>query len=126
MSTRYRLAALGAACLMMPVAVATGRSQCEGNRPKSDSPKPDEQSNWLPIPRDRSSWWPTYTRFAYSDFVVEGGDTVKASFRVCNVGDRPGADVPQVYLIQAPAQKRRRLLGFDRVELQPGGVAGSP
>jgi beta-glucosidase len=62
----------------------------------------------------------TYTRFAYSDFVVEGGDTVKTSFTVRNIGDRPGVDVPQVYLVQAPGEKRQRLLGFDRVELQPG------
>jgi beta-glucosidase len=62
----------------------------------------------------------TYTRFAYSNFVVEGGDTVKATFTVRNVGDRAGADVPQLYLVQAPGEKRQRLLGFDRIELQPG------
>ena len=62
----------------------------------------------------------TYTRFAYSDFVVQGGDSLKTSFTVRNVGGRPGADVPQVYLTQAPGEKRQRLLGFDRVELQPG------
>jgi beta-glucosidase len=62
----------------------------------------------------------TYTRFACSDFVVEGGDTVKATFTVRNVGDRAGADVPQVSLTQAPNDRRRRLLGFERVELQPG------
>jgi beta-glucosidase len=62
----------------------------------------------------------TYTRFAYSDFVVKGGDTVRASFTVRNIGDRPGADVPQVYLTEANGETRQRLLGFDRVELKPG------
>jgi beta-glucosidase len=29
-------------------------------------------------------------------------------------------DVPQLYLTDAPGEKRMRLLGFDRVELDPG------
>jgi beta-glucosidase len=62
----------------------------------------------------------SYTRFAYSDLTVEGGETVKASFTVKNVGDRAGADVPQLYLTQAAGDKRMRLLGFERVQLEPG------
>jgi beta-glucosidase len=62
----------------------------------------------------------TYTRFAYADLVVEGGDTVTARFTVRNTGDRPGTAVPQVYLTAAPGERRQRLLGFARVELQPG------
>lgn len=31
-----------------------------------------------------------------------------------------GADVPQLYLTEAPDGNRMRLLGFERVELQPG------
>jgi beta-glucosidase len=61
-----------------------------------------------------------YTSFAYGDLRVTGGDTVTATFTVTNTGDREGADVPQVYLTQAPGEKRQRLLGFERVELQPG------
>jgi len=61
-----------------------------------------------------------YTRFAYSDFVVKGGDTVTATFTVTNIGRREGADVPQIYLTQAPGEKRERLLGFERVNLKPG------
>lgn len=34
--------------------------------------------------------------------------------------DRAGADVPQLYLTDAAGEKRQRLLGFQRVELQPG------
>ncbi|MBW4618177.1 MAG: glycoside hydrolase family 3 C-terminal domain-containing protein [Cyanosarcina radialis HA8281-LM2] len=62
----------------------------------------------------------SYTTFGYSDFQVSGGETVTASFTVANTGTRAGADVPQVYLVDAPGEKRMRLLGFDRVELKPG------
>jgi beta-glucosidase len=39
---------------------------------------------------------------------------------VTNTGKVAGADVPQLYLTQAPDEKRARLLGFERVELAPG------
>jgi beta-glucosidase len=57
-----------------------------------------------------------YTTFAYDGLEVAGGDTVSATFTVTNTGDRPGADVAQLYLT-AP---RLRLLGFERTELAPG------
>src|SRR5215468_39295 len=62
----------------------------------------------------------SYTSFAYSDLAVEGGDTVTATFTVTNTGDRAGANVPQLYLTDAAGDRRMRLLGFERVELQPG------
>ncbi|HEX7037883.1 MAG TPA: beta-glucosidase [Pseudomonadales bacterium] len=62
----------------------------------------------------------SYTTFEYDDFTVEGGDTVSATFTVTNVGDVAGADVPQVYLTDAAGNRRLRLLGFERVELEPG------
>jgi beta-glucosidase len=62
----------------------------------------------------------SYTTFAYSDLEVEGGDTVTATFTVTNTGKREGADVPQLYLTKAAGDERMRLLGFERVELQPG------
>ena len=62
----------------------------------------------------------SYTSFGYRDLQVEGGDTVTATFTVTNTGDRKGADVPQVYLTSAPDGPRMRLLGFERVELEPG------
>jgi beta-glucosidase len=62
----------------------------------------------------------TYTSFAYGDLRAEGGDTVTASLTVTNTGERAGADVPQLYLTDAPGEQRMRLLGFERVELGPG------
>lgn len=62
----------------------------------------------------------SYTTFGYSDLSVEGGDTITATFTVTNTGDRAGADVPQLYLTSAAGEERMRLLGFQRVELQPG------
>ena len=61
----------------------------------------------------------SYTDFDYRDLVVSGGDSVRASFSVTNTGDRSGADVPQLYLTAAPGEQRLRLLGFERVELEP-------
>jgi beta-glucosidase len=54
-----------------------------------------------------------YTTFAYTDLVV---DALTASFTITNTGDRAGADVPQLYVVEP----RMRLLGFERVELVPG------
>jgi beta-glucosidase len=62
----------------------------------------------------------SYTTFAYSDFNIEGGDTITGTFTVTNTGDRAGADVPQLYLLEAAGEKRMRLIGFERVDLQPG------
>jgi beta-glucosidase len=61
----------------------------------------------------------SYTSFAYGDLAVTGGETVTATFTVTNTGDRTGADVAQLYLTDAPGEKRMRLLGFERVELAP-------
>ena len=67
-----------------------------------------------------------YTTFDYSDLAAEsaytiGGDTVSATFTITNTGKRAGADVPQLYLTGTPAGECLRLLGFQRVELEPGG-----
>lgn len=62
----------------------------------------------------------SYTTFEHSDLTVEGGDTVTATATVTNTGDRAGADVVQLYLTDTPAGARTRLLGFERVELEPG------
>ncbi|WP_375488428.1 glycoside hydrolase family 3 C-terminal domain-containing protein [uncultured Mycobacterium sp.] len=62
----------------------------------------------------------SYTTFGYRDLTVSGGDTITASFTVVNTGERAGTDVPQLYLTAAPDGQRLRLLGFERVELEPG------
>lgn len=61
-----------------------------------------------------------YTTFEHSGLEVNGGETVTATFTVTNTGDRAGANVPQLYLIEAAGDKRMRLLGFERVEIGPG------
>ena len=62
----------------------------------------------------------SYTTFDYSNLQVEGGDTITTTFTVTNTGQRAGADVPQLYVTAAAGEERLRLLGFQRVELQPG------
>ncbi|HEX7081801.1 MAG TPA: beta-glucosidase [Gammaproteobacteria bacterium] len=61
-----------------------------------------------------------YTTFDYDDLKLDGGETITASFTVKNTGKRKGADVPQLYLTEAAGDKRMRLLGFERLELEPG------
>ncbi|MFZ0832274.1 MAG: glycoside hydrolase family 3 C-terminal domain-containing protein [Mycobacterium sp.] len=62
----------------------------------------------------------SYTTFEHRDFELVGGDTVTATVTVHNTGSRDGADVVQLYLVYAPDGKRRRLLGFERVDLPAG------
>ncbi|WP_055401130.1 MULTISPECIES: glycoside hydrolase family 3 protein [unclassified Mycobacterium] len=64
----------------------------------------------------------SYSAFEYRDLEVGGGQTVTASFAVANVGDRAGADVPQLYVTGTPDGRCLRLLGFERVELDPGAT----
>ena len=39
---------------------------------------------------------------------------------IANTGSRAGSDVPQVYLTATPRGHTMRLVGFQRIELQPG------
>jgi beta-glucosidase len=64
----------------------------------------------------------TYTTFAYGDLELEAGETITARFTVKNTGKRGGADVPQLYLTDAAGDRRMRLLGFERIELESGGT----
>ena len=69
----------------------------------------------------------SYTRFAMSGFTVssarsDGKAPITVRFRIRNVGERTGAEVPQLYL-QFPAaagEPPRRLVGFEKVWLKPG------
>ncbi|MFT3751112.1 MAG: glycoside hydrolase family 3 C-terminal domain-containing protein [Agriterribacter sp.] len=62
----------------------------------------------------------SYTSFSHSELKLQGGKTVTASFTVTNTGKVAGADVPQLYLTNAAGESTMRLLGFERVELEPG------
>lgn len=61
----------------------------------------------------------SYTTFDHEELEVHGGETITAHVTVRNTGARTGADVVQLYLEHAAGAERRRLLGFERVELEP-------
>jgi beta-glucosidase len=62
----------------------------------------------------------SYTRFSYANLKVTGGQTLTVSFDVTNAGQRAGKDAPQVYLTNAAGQPLQRLIGFEKVALNPG------
>jgi beta-glucosidase len=66
----------------------------------------------------------SYTTFEHSALTAQKGaakaEPVKLSFTVRNTGSVAGADVPQVYLVERNGEKLQRLVGFQRVSLQPG------
>ena len=62
----------------------------------------------------------SYTQFEYRGLAVSGGKRLTVRFDVQNIGARRGADVPQVYLTLAAGRRVLRLVGFQRVELDPG------
>lgn len=62
----------------------------------------------------------SYTRFDRLGLAVSGGAAPTASFTIRNSGARDGADVGQVYLVETPQGKIRRLVAFSRVDLKPG------
>jgi beta-glucosidase len=59
----------------------------------------------------------SYTSFDSADFRVK---RLSASFTVKNTGQRAGADVAQVYLVSRNGERKQRLVGFQRVHLEPG------
>ena len=63
----------------------------------------------------------SYTQFRYSNLRISGGKTITASFTVTNTGQRPGADVPQLYAsVPAKGGALRRLIGWSKIALAPG------
>jgi beta-glucosidase len=62
----------------------------------------------------------SYTHFDYRNLEAVGGKTLTVKFEVRNSGTVKGADVPQVYLTSAAGKRVLRLIGFQRVELNPG------
>lgn len=59
----------------------------------------------------------SYTSFASSGLAVKGRT---ATFVIANTGERAGHDVAQLYLVSRGGEDIRRLVGFQRVSLQPG------
>jgi beta-glucosidase len=64
----------------------------------------------------------SYTKFRYRDLHVSGGKTVTATFTVTNIGERAGADVPQLYAAvpEADGGALYRLVGWAKLTLAPG------
>ncbi|BBC74278.1 glycosyl hydrolase [Altererythrobacter sp. B11] len=59
----------------------------------------------------------SYTTFATDGLNTDGRT---ASFSVRNTGDKAGADVTQLYLVRRGGEVKQRLVGFARVDLEPG------
>ena len=71
----------------------------------------------------------SYTQFTYGPISVtpdvsDGTMPITVQFTVQNTGSRAGADVPQVYVGFPPAvgEPPKRLVGFQKVTLNPGEV----
>jgi beta-glucosidase len=72
----------------------------------------------------------SYTRFGYANLrfsakEIRPTESVEATVEVRNTGDRPGADVVQLYLqdvVSSVSRPVRELRGFLKVLLQPGQV----
>jgi len=62
----------------------------------------------------------SYTHFVYSDLKVTPGRVLNVGFTVRNDGAVAGKDAPQVYLTSMAGEPVRRLVGFAKVDLQPG------
>jgi beta-glucosidase len=65
----------------------------------------------------------SYSTFAYSDLhIAQHRGRLTAQFTVRNTGERAGADVPQLYLVEAAGRPARRLVGFAKPSLEPGAT----
>ncbi len=64
----------------------------------------------------------SYTSFTYSGLKVAPGDKPSVTFTVKNTGKRAGSEVAEVYamLPAAADEPPKRLVGFDKLLLQPG------
>lgn len=88
-------------------------------------------SNLDPTPRFWFGHGLSYTTFEWTNAAVSPENvatngSVSAAITVTNTGDRPGAEVVQLYLrdpVSSVVLPTRRLIGFARVELQAGEQA---
>ncbi|MET8942272.1 glycoside hydrolase family 3 N-terminal domain-containing protein [Streptomyces sp. NPDC004542] len=91
----------------------------------------DEVSNLDPTPLYPFGHGRSYTTFAWEDFAgtdpeIGTDGSYDVSLTVRNTGDRAGAEVVQLYLHDPVASVTRpdvRLIGYRRVELEPGEAA---
>jgi len=60
----------------------------------------------------------SYSAFRYDRLKTTGGRQLKVTFRVTNIGNRDGADAPQVYV--APPGRTKRLVGWNKPYLKAG------
>ncbi len=70
----------------------------------------------------------SYTEFTYADLTLEtselrNGDTLKATVKLANTGNRSGIETVQVYLrdmVTSATWPRKKLIAYKRRQLQPG------
>jgi beta-glucosidase len=62
----------------------------------------------------------SYTTFAYEGLSAKAGGELVLAATVRNTGERQGATVAQVYLVEAAGKPVKRLVGFAKVDLRPG------
>ncbi|MEX3046626.1 beta-glucosidase [Klebsiella variicola] len=62
----------------------------------------------------------SYTQFTYRDLRIEQHEPLVVSVAVTNAGRIAGKAVPQVYLTAVNGKQMARLLGWQKVALQPG------
>jgi len=62
----------------------------------------------------------SYTTFSYAQLTAMSGQAPSARFTVTNSGSVAGQEIAQLYLLAGPQGKRRRLLGWVKLPLQPG------
>ncbi|HVT36016.1 MAG TPA: glycoside hydrolase family 3 C-terminal domain-containing protein [Nevskiaceae bacterium] len=62
----------------------------------------------------------SYTTFEQGELRLSAGTQVGATLRVKNTGKRDGADVAQLYLVNAAGRPLQRLAAFQRVPLKAG------
>ena len=65
----------------------------------------------------------SYTRFDYYELTVRGGDNIRTSFTVRNIGDRAGMETVPVFAARQIGPQgwgQRRLIGWKKIELKAG------
>jgi beta-glucosidase len=62
----------------------------------------------------------SYTNFDRDGLALSVGSAITATFGVKNTGPRDGADVEQLYLVDAAGKGQRRLVAFQKIDLKMG------